>query len=115
MYGLLRCREGLSFYGKGTQILLSDLQYAWYLITRALGGYTLKPRYIYTPTTYPSIYPISVCYPVCMLYGVVYREVNSIRRTGKYMLTLIPFTIILIVPLTPVGHVLAFSFIQVGR
>ena len=28
------------------------------------------------------------------------------------MLTLIPVTIILIIPLTPVGHVLVFSFIQ---
>ena len=37
------------------------------------------------------------------------------RRTGKDLLTLIPFTIILIIPLSPVGHVLVFSFIQVGR
>jgi hypothetical protein len=36
------------------------------------------------------------------------------RRTGKDLLTLIPFTIILIIPLSPVGHVLVFSFIQVG-
>lgn len=34
------------------------------------------------------------------------------RRTGKDLLTLIPFTIILIIPLSPVGHVLVFSFIQ---
>jgi hypothetical protein len=27
-------------------------------------------------------------------------------------MTLVPFTVILIIPLTPVGHVLAFSFIQ---
>ena len=40
------------------------------------------------------------------------REVNAIRRTGKDLLTLIPFTIILIIPLSPVGHVLVFSFIQ---
>ena len=38
---------------------------------------------------------------------------NAIRRTGKDLLTLIPTTIILIVPLSPVGHVLVFSFIQV--
>jgi hypothetical protein len=38
--------------------------------------------------------------------------VNAIRRTGKDLLTLIPFTIILIIPLSPVGHVLVFSFIQ---
>ena len=37
---------------------------------------------------------------------------NSRRRTGKDLLTLIPFTIILIIPLSPIGHVLVFSFIQ---
>jgi hypothetical protein len=42
-----------------------------------------------------------------------YREVNALRRTGRDVLTLIPFTIILVIPLTPVGHVLVFSFIQV--
>lgn len=41
-----------------------------------------------------------------------FREVNSLRRTGKDLLTLIPFTIILIIPLSPIGHVLVFSFIQ---
>ena len=35
------------------------------------------------------------------------------RRTGKDILTIIPFTIILIIPLSPIGHVLVFSFIQV--
>jgi len=35
-----------------------------------------------------------------------------LRRTGRDLLTLLPFTFILILPLTPVGHVLVFSFIQ---
>lgn len=50
----------------------------------------------------------------CLLTLILssHREVNAIRRTGKDLLTIIPFTIILIIPLTPVGHVLAFSFIQ---
>jgi LETM1-like protein len=74
---------GLSFYGDGTKLLWSDVQYAGTLLAKAVSGTTLKPR-----------------------------EVNTIRRTGKDLLTLIPFTIILIVPLTPVGHVLVFSFIQ---
>ncbi len=34
------------------------------------------------------------------------------RRTARDLLTFIPFTIILIVPLTPLGHVLVFGFIQ---
>jgi hypothetical protein len=34
------------------------------------------------------------------------------RRTFKDILTFIPFVIILIIPLTPVGHVLVFTAIQ---
>ena len=40
------------------------------------------------------------------------REVQALRRTARDLLTFIPFAIILIAPLTPVGHVLIFSFIQ---
>jgi len=53
------------------------------LIGRALQGYTLKPR-----------------------------EVRTLRRTFKDILTFIPFVIILIIPLTPIGHVLVFGAIQ---
>lgn len=80
---LNKLKEGLAFYGEGTKMLIGDIQYAWLLLIRAASGYTLKPR-----------------------------EVNSMRRTGKDVLTLIPFTIILIIPLSPIGHVLVFSFIQ---
>lgn len=78
-----KIKTGLDFFGQGTSILIGDLQYAWALLLKAVTGYILKPR-----------------------------EVNAVRRTGKDLLTLIPFTIILIVPLTPIGHVLVFSFIQ---
>ena len=37
---------------------------------------------------------------------------QAIRRTARDLLTFIPFTVILILPLTPVGHVLIFGFIQ---
>jgi LETM1-like protein len=74
----------MDFYGQGTKMIVNDVQYAWSLLFKAVQGFTLKPR-----------------------------EVNSIRRIAKDLLTLIPFTIILIVPLTPIGHVLVFSFIQV--
>lgn len=40
------------------------------------------------------------------------REVQTIRRTTLDIFTFVPFVIILIIPLTPVGHVLIFSFIQ---
>lgn len=78
-----KVNDGLNFYGIGTSILFTDVQYAWFLLLRAVTGYTLKAR-----------------------------EVNAVRRTGKDVLTLIPFTIILIIPLSPIGHVLVFSFIQ---
>eukprot|EP00669_Euglena_mutabilis_P010201 TRINITY_DN4971_c0_g1_i1.p4 TRINITY_DN4971_c0_g1~~TRINITY_DN4971_c0_g1_i1.p4 ORF type:complete len:235 (-),score=130.20 TRINITY_DN4971_c0_g1_i1:223-927(-) len=76
-------REGVAFYIKGTKLLFSDLLYALWLFKRTLEGYNLKPR-----------------------------EVRTIRRTIKDVLTFIPALIILIIPLTPVGHVLVFSFIQ---
>ncbi|KAM3573360.1 hypothetical protein VYU27_004660 [Nannochloropsis oceanica] len=78
-----KIRKGVSFYVTGGKLLTSDLQYAWWLISRAAQGYTLKPR-----------------------------EVRTLQRTAKDLLTLIPFTIILIIPLTPIGHVLIFSLIQ---
>jgi hypothetical protein len=40
------------------------------------------------------------------------REVRTLRRTFKDILTFIPFIIILIIPLTPIGHVLVFGAIQ---
>jgi hypothetical protein len=40
------------------------------------------------------------------------REVQTVRRTAKDILTMIPFTIILIAPISPVGHVMVFSFLQ---
>merc|ERR1719149_404168 len=54
------------------------------MVTRAVGqGYTLRPR-----------------------------EVKLLRRIAKDFLVIIPFIIILIIPLSPLGHVLVFSFIQ---
>lgn len=79
-----KAREGFKFYWVGTKIMVSDVQYALGLIARAATqGYTLQAR-----------------------------EVRTLRRTFKDVLTFIPFIIILIIPLTPVGHVLVFSFIQ---
>lgn len=40
------------------------------------------------------------------------REVLSLRRTAQDVLAFVPFAIILIAPLTPVGHVLIFGFLQ---
>uniref|UniRef100_A0A7S3KWU1 Letm1 RBD domain-containing protein n=1 Tax=Amphora coffeiformis TaxID=265554 RepID=A0A7S3KWU1_9STRA len=76
-------KKGLAFYVKGVRLLWNDVAFCLNLVSRAAQGYTLKPR-----------------------------EVRTIRRTFKDILTFIPFVIILIIPLTPVGHVLVFGAIQ---
>ena len=81
--GWRKTRAGLEFYSRGFRLFVGDLVYASKLIRRVVWGYTPTPR-----------------------------EVRTLRRTGRDMLTLVPFTIILIAPLTPVGHVLVFSFLQ---
>jgi len=81
---LEKTKVGLLFYTNGSQLLLQDLQYARKLFSKAaLSNYTLK-----------SI------------------EVRTLQRTVKDLATLVPFLVILIIPMTPVGHVLVFSFIQ---
>eukprot|EP00899_Mesostigma_viride_P012206 jgi/Mesvir1/20987/Mv08050-RA.2 len=76
-------KDGWEFAGQGLRLMGSDVTYSLGLFWRALQGYTLKPR-----------------------------EVKSLRRTFRDLATLIPFIIILVLPLTPIGHVLVFSFIQ---
>lgn len=80
---LAKTKSGLAFYGKGCQLFINDITFSSSLIGRALTGYTLKPR-----------------------------EVRTLRRTFKDVLTFIPVVIILIIPLSPVGHVLVFGAIQ---
>lgn len=75
--------EAVNFGTRGVRLLGSDAGAAGRLFWRALLGGTLKPR-----------------------------EVAALRRTARDLLTFIPFAIILILPLTPVGHVLIFGFIQ---
>lgn len=76
-------KEGIQFGIRGVRLLGGDVAAAGRLFWRALLGGVLKPR-----------------------------EVAALRRTAKDLLTFIPFIIILIAPLTPVGHVLIFGFIQ---
>jgi len=78
-----KVRQGVLFLTNGVRLLGSDLSTATGLFSRAALGGTLKPR-----------------------------EVSALRRTARDLLTFIPFTIILLVPLTPLGHVLVFGFIQ---
>jgi len=80
---LAKARIGWEFYVRGFKLIGGDLWYAWKLLRKAAFGSTLSRR-----------------------------EVRMLRRTSRDLFTLIPFTIILIIPLSPVGHVLVFSFIQ---
>mmetsp|Transcript_46934 Transcript_46934/g.69458 ORF Transcript_46934/g.69458 Transcript_46934/m.69458 type:complete len:697 (+) Transcript_46934:227-2317(+) len=76
-------KTGGGFYVKGVQLFWNDVVFCLSLISRAAQGYTLKPR-----------------------------EVRTLRRTFKDTITFIPVIIILIIPLSPVGHVFVFGAIQ---
>jgi len=78
-----KTKTGLLFYVKGVELLWNDVIYSLRLIGRALQGYTLQPR-----------------------------EVRTLRRSFKDIITFIPFVIILLIPLSPIGHVLVFGAIQ---
>lgn len=80
---LEKTKSGLLFYVKGVELLWNDVIYSLRLIGRALQGYTLQPR-----------------------------EVRTLRRSFKDIITFIPFVIILLIPLSPIGHVLVFGAIQ---
>lgn len=79
----VQTKNGLAFYGRGCQLFWNDLVFCGFLVGRAVQGYTLKPR-----------------------------EVRNLRRTAKDFFTFIPFIIILLIPLSPIGHVLVFGAIQ---
>lgn len=75
--------EGALFFSRGIRLLGTDVQAACGLFARAVAGASLKPR-----------------------------EVAALRRTARDIATFVPFTIILVTPITPVGHVLVFGFLQ---
>ncbi|KAG2485057.1 hypothetical protein HYH03_016155 [Edaphochlamys debaryana] len=76
-------KEAINFLARGFKLLGSDMGGSTKMIVKAALGNSLKPR-----------------------------EVSALRRTARDLLTFIPFTIILIIPLSPLGHVLVFGFIQ---
>ena len=75
--------DGADFLFRGVRLLGEDVSGSLALFSRTLSGSTLKPR-----------------------------EVQALRRTSRDLLTFVPFFIILIAPITPVGHVMVFSFLQ---
>ncbi|KAK3270213.1 hypothetical protein CYMTET_21380 [Cymbomonas tetramitiformis] len=75
--------EGATFISRGVRLLGSDIWNSLGMIGTTLQGSSLKTR-----------------------------EVLALRRTARDVLTFPLFAAILIAPLSPVGHVLAFSFLQ---
>lgn len=75
--------EGATFISRGVRLLGSDIWNSLGMIGTTLQGSPLKTR-----------------------------EVLALRRTARDVLTFPLFAAILIAPLSPVGHVLAFSFLQ---
>lgn len=76
-------RRGLAFYARGFQILAQDMKLAAALVLSAARGHTLNQR-----------------------------EARAVRRTGKDVVMLVPFTALMLMPLSPLGHVLVFGFLQ---
>lgn len=79
----IQVARGLTFYGDGTRLLWNDVRFSSSLVARAFAGETLVPR-----------------------------DVRVLRRTVKDLSTTVPFVIILLIPLSPVGHVFVFGAIQ---
>mmetsp|Transcript_20484 Transcript_20484/g.61660 ORF Transcript_20484/g.61660 Transcript_20484/m.61660 type:complete len:811 (-) Transcript_20484:440-2872(-) len=75
--------EAAKFFSRGMRLLSSDVGNSGRLFMKAVFGGTLNPR-----------------------------EVRGIRQTAKDLIVFVPFAIILIAPITPVGHVLVFGFLQ---
>uniref|UniRef100_A0A7S4WAF7 Letm1 RBD domain-containing protein n=1 Tax=Alexandrium monilatum TaxID=311494 RepID=A0A7S4WAF7_9DINO len=81
---LRKVKRAVLFYGNGMRLLSHDLQHAVKLVLKmAFLNYTLQPR-----------------------------EVQTCYRAAKDVFVLIPFLIILLIPLSPPGHVLVFSLIM---
>lgn len=82
--GIRKVKKVMMFYANGTRLLYQDLQHAMKLLLKvAFLRYTLQPR------------EVQVCW-----------------RAAKDLFVLIPFLIILLIPLSPPGHVLVFSLIM---
>ena len=77
-------KEAFGFLSRGVRLLGEDVRGSSALVARAAwGGATLAPR-----------------------------EVATLRRTSRDVAAFVPFVALLVAPITPIGHVMAFSFLQ---
>jgi len=79
-----RVRRGLMFYANGLQLLSEDLQH--------VGTLVLKATFL--------------------KHSLAAREMQICFRAVKDLLVLVPFLVILLIPLSPPGHVFVFSLMQ---
>ncbi len=130
---LEKVREAVTFMLRGLKLLSSDISNSSRLFARAAVGTCVLPwgacrLHLGAPChTWAPWQPrtAAACWhartrphplhPVPAAGGTLKpREVSALRRTARDILTFIPFTIILVIPITPLGHVLVYGFIQVG-
>lgn len=78
-----KIRRGVVFQASGVRLLSQDLQHALRLVLKVLF----------------------------LKHALRRREANVCRRAVKDLLVLVPFLIILLIPLSPPGHMLVFSLI----
>ena len=63
---------------------------------------------IYIYITLTTLFTITITITITLSL----MQVRHLRRTSRDILVFIPFIIILILPLTPIGHVAVFAFLQ---
>mmetsp|Transcript_69461 Transcript_69461/g.165582 ORF Transcript_69461/g.165582 Transcript_69461/m.165582 type:complete len:577 (-) Transcript_69461:161-1891(-) len=80
---LRKIRRGLMFQVNGVRLLYQDLQHAIRLVLKVLF----------------------------LNHALQKREANVCRRAVKDLLVLVPFLVLLLIPLSPPGHMLVFSLI----
>lgn len=83
----------------------------WFWSSAVSRGLVKCTQYVLVAPTTPL--KQSLKFTASHRYG--YRKeagVQALRRTVKDMFTFIPFIVILVIPMTPLGHVLVFGFIQ---
>jgi hypothetical protein len=105
---MVKTKKGFAFYVKGVQLFWNDIVFCLSLINRAAQGYTLKPREVRTIRYVKHAIQWNYSQPLFPNLCLSPR----CRRTFKDIITFIPVVIILIIPLSPVGHVLVFGAIQ---
>jgi len=114
---LEKTKKGLAFYVKGVRLFWNDIIFCLSLINRAAQGYTLKPRevrFLRYDNCFCEVRRTIHEFECFVSHLDCFQYLSSFmyRRSTKDIITFIPVVIILLIPLSPVGHVLVFGAIQ---